>query len=57
MFDYMLEKDSQNFTMDKILVPVLMEVTSFAQRVITLPNCVTLKDLPGPEVTQMNMDF
>ena len=38
--------------MNNILITVLMEVTSFAQKVLTLPNSVTLKDLPGPEVTQ-----
>ena len=50
MFTYMLEENSQNFTKDSILIPVLMEITSFAQKVVTLPNCVTLADLPGPEV-------
>ena len=51
MFTYM-EENSQNFTKDSILIPVLLEVTSFAQKVVTLPNCVTLGDLPGLEVTQ-----
>ena len=52
MFTYMPGETSQNFTRDKILIPVLMEVTSYALKVLTLPNCVTLIDLPGPEVTQ-----
>ena len=51
MFTYMPGENSQNFTRDKILIPVLMEVTSYALKVLTLPNCVTLIDLPGPEVT------
>ena len=52
MFTYMPEENSQNITKDSILIPVLMEITSFAQKVVTLPNCVTLADLPEPEVTQ-----
>ena len=51
MFTYMLGENIQNFTRDKILISVLMEVTSYAQKVVTLPNCLTLVDLPGPEVT------
>ena len=51
MFSYMPGENSQNFTRDEILIPVLMEVTSFAQKVVTLPNCLSLVDLPGPEVT------
>ena len=51
---FKLVNESLNYTTkDGLLLPILVEATSYAQKMFTLPNSVTLADIPGLEVNDL----